>query len=344
VSISLNEFLVLRRSLPVADVRSPLEFETGHIPGVVNVPILNNEERVAVGTDYKTKGQAEAIKTGFRLVGPRLIDIIEQAQHIGNEMIVHCWRGGMRSRNFCQFVGMAGVKTHALEGGYKAYRTYAYEIFRRPLPLVLLGGCTGSGKSEILQGLKASGEQVIDLETLASHKGSVFGGLMMPPQPTTEQFENFLFEEMLKLDPSRLIWVEDESIAVGKVFLPQPFWQQLGRSPVVEIVLDKAARIERLVEEYGRADQESFLTAMDKITKKLGGQHYKAAREHWLAGDAHTTIDILLTYYDKAYRTGLERKQNRLLGSFSWDGRDASTVVQALTRMDLKSLPSLNLT
>src|SRR5687768_10687024 len=122
--LPVSEFLELRTSLPVVDVRSEGEFETGHIPSAINIPILNNAERVEVGTDYKQRGQLEAIRTGFRLVGPRLINIIDQAKAIAiaNELIVHCWRGGMRSANFCQFVGMAGVKTHQLKGGYKAYR------------------------------------------------------------------------------------------------------------------------------------------------------------------------------------------------------------------------------
>src|SRR5580765_5852696 len=175
--ISLREFFSLRNSHPVVDVRSPLEFQEGHIRGAVNIPLLNNEERIAVGTDYKIKGQAEAIKTGFRLVGPRLEEIINEAEKIssGKEVLVHCWRGGMRSNNFCQFLGMAGIKSQALTGGYKVYRQFALETFQKPLPVILLTGFTGSGKSEILRALKDRGEQILDLEKLANHKGSAFG-------------------------------------------------------------------------------------------------------------------------------------------------------------------------
>lgn len=310
----------------MVDVRSPGEFLAGHIPGVRNIPLLTDEERVAVGTDYKQRGQAEAIRTGFRLVGPRLHDIIVEAERVGPEMIVHCWRGGMRSRNFSQFVGMAGIRTHTLDGGYKSYRQRAFEYFGKPFELKIIGGCTGSGKSEILRALAARGEQILDLEALASHKGSVFGGLMMAPQPTTEQFENFLFEKMLTLDLTRTIWIEDESIAIGKVFLPQPFWKRMNVSPVMEVALDKSIRIQRLVEEYGDADNEAFLGAMEKIIKKLGGQHYQAARQKWLAGEKAASIEILLTYYDKAYRAGLERKKHRMTGSVTWDGTHADAV------------------
>jgi tRNA 2-selenouridine synthase len=214
--VDILEFLSLRNQLPVIDVRSESEYREGHMRNAFNISLLNNAERVAVGTDYKQKGQLEAIKTGFRLVGPRLAGIIEDTEKIGKELLVYCWRGGMRSSNFCQFVGMAGIKTQLLRGGYKAYRQLALEAFKKPLQLIVIGGCTGSGKSEILHALAAQGEQVIDLEKLANHKGSAFGGLMMPPQPTTEQFQNDLFEEVLKLDPDKRVWIEDESLAVGK--------------------------------------------------------------------------------------------------------------------------------
>lgn len=330
--ISLDEFLKLRHELPAVDVRSEGEFTEGHIPGVINIPLLNNQERIAVGTDYKQKGQLEAIKTGFRLVGPRLNDIVDEALRVADdrELLVHCWRGGMRSANFCSFVQMAGIKTHALQGGYKAYRKRAVESFTSPFNLVVLGGETGSGKSDILRALKAAGEQVIDLEELARHKGSVFGGLNQPPQPTTEQFQNELFETILKLDVSKRIWIEDESIAVGKIFLPDSLWRVMGRSPVVEIDVPKEIRIQRLVNEYGNTDPEQFLEAMKKITKKLGGQHFNAAAEKLSQGDWQSTIDILLTYYDKAYRNGLERKQQRIVNRVSWDGKDVSSIVNYL--------------
>lgn len=324
--MAIEEFLKLRASLPLVDVRSEKEFSEGHIPGAVNIPILNNEERVAVGTDYKHKGQAEAIKTGFRLVGPRFLEIINHTEQVaaGRELLVHCWRGGMRSANFCQIVGMAKIKTHPLTGGYKAYREHALETFAKPMDLRVIGGYTGTGKSEVLRALADRGEQVIDLETLARHKGSAFGGLMMPPQPTTEQFQNDFFEQLMHLDFSRRIWVEDESISIGKVNLPLDFWRQITSAGVYALSLDKATRIERLVGEYGAADRDAFLGAMTNIARKLGGQNFKEAREKLFAGDMAAVIEILLYYYDKAYSTGLRNKQHRIRASVSWDGHDAA--------------------
>jgi len=312
--LNYDDFLRLRRELPVADVRSEGEYQQGHIPGAVNIPILNNAERVAVGTTYKQVGQLAAIKEAFRLVGPRIIDIVTAAETLaaGRELMVHCWRGGMRSANFCQFAGMMRIKTHQLAGGYKTYRRAAVASFGSNLQLVVLGGNTGSGKSEVLRQLRSQGEQVIDLETLASHKGSVFGGLQMPPQPTTEQFQNALYESIRSLDPARRIWVEDESLLIGRIYLPEAFWKTMNQSPVVEIVMDRASRVQRLVAEYGQADCGEFIAAMEKIAKRLGGQHLIAARNHVLAGSMAAAIEILLTYYDKAYANGLRDKKNRI--------------------------------
>lgn len=330
--ISLQEFLSLRNDLPVVDVRSPLEFQEGHIQGALNIPLLNNDERVAVGTDYKQKGQAEAIKTGFRLVGPRLEEIVNEASKIssGKELLVHCWRGGMRSNNFCQFVAMAGVKSKALTGGYKAYRQFGLEAFKKPMNLILLTGCTGSGKSEVLRALKEKGAQILDLEKLASHKGSAFGHLMMGMQPTTEQFQNDLFEEILRLDLSKPIWVEDESIAIGKIFLPNDFWQRMLKSPIVKMEVSKEVRVRRLVAEYGDANRTEFLEIMGKITKKLGGQHFNAAKEKLLEGDMASTIEILLTYYDKAYLNSIEKRKSRIKVTSTWNGSNAAEFASEL--------------
>jgi tRNA 2-selenouridine synthase len=320
--VALDDFLKLRHQLPVTDVRSPGEYLSGHIRGAANVPILDDGERAAVGTDYKQNGKKEAIKTGFRLVGPRLEQIIGEAEKISNgkELLVHCWRGGMRSNNFCQFIGMAGIQSHQLEGGYKSYRQRAVESFGFPFQFMVIGGKTGSGKSEVLRAMRQQGEQVLDLENLANHKGSAFGGLMMGPQPTTEQFQNDLFEEILKIDIAKRVWVEDESLAIGRIFLPELFWKAMRKGAVISMDVPKEIRTQRLVNEYGHADKDQFLEAMMKITKRLGGQHFLAAKEKLEAEDMHATIDILLTYYDKAYSMALEKREFKISPDVAWDG------------------------
>jgi tRNA 2-selenouridine synthase len=332
MSISISEFLQLRERHPVIDVRSPGEFKGGHIPGAFNIPLLNDEERVVVGTTYHQEGQQKAIKEGFRLVGPRLKDIIFETEKVaqGNEVLVHCWRGGMRSDNFCQFVGMAKIKSRSLDGGYKAYRNAAMFSFRKPYPITLLTGCTGSGKSEILHALAAQGEQILDLEKLARHRGSAFGGLLMPPQPTTEQFQNELFEELFRMDFAKRIWVEDESLAIGKIFLPDDFWRCMSRSPLVQVQVSKTVRIQRLVDEYGSADRGEFLEIMGRIKKKLGGQQYLAAQEKLSQGDMAATIELLLTYYDKAYLESIARRHERIQLTLPWDGVNVSDFAREL--------------
>lgn len=330
--LNLTEFLQLRQRLPVIDVRSESEFEQGHVPHAINLPILNNEERKIVGTLYKQQGPKQAIKEGVRLVGPRLIEILERAEEItqGKEALVHCWRGGMRSNNFCWLVERLGIKSQALEGGYKAYRTKVLESFTQPFQLIVLSGSTGSGKTEILQELKKQGEQIICLETLANHKGSAFGGLGLGEQPSTEQFQNNLFEEILRLDLTKRIWIEDESIAVGKIFVPEPLWKNLRSSPIIKIDVPREVRVQRLVEDYGKVDKDLLLDAMKNITKKLGGQHFNAAKEKLLAGDLATTADILLTYYDKAYDKAIDARGKQISKTLSFTWEDPTNFVKLL--------------
>jgi tRNA 2-selenouridine synthase len=332
MQISLPDFLTLRRELPVIDVRSEGEFETGHIPGVANIPLLNNAERVVVGTTYKQQGQRAAIREGFRLVGPRLDQLISETEKTaaGREVLVHCWRGGMRSTNFSQFIGMAGIRSRVLAGGYKTYRKAALDMFGTSFRLISLTGCTGSGKSDVLREIARQGEQVLDLEAMARHKGSAFGHLMQPAQPTTEQFQNELYEHLLTFDVQRRIWVEDESIAIGKIFLPTDFWNQLHNSPLVRMDVDKEVRIERLVAEYGNANREEFLSIMSRISKKLGGQHFIAAREKLQEGEMNSVMDILLTYYDKAYLRSMDKRSNQLKMAITWDGKNISGLAKQL--------------
>lgn len=334
MTITLEEFFELRATIPIADVRSEGEFSSGHIPGSISIPVLNNEERKAVGTDYKKKGKEIAIETGHSLVASRLPAMLEQAKlsAVNNELLVYCWRGGLRSEKFCDFAANAGIKTYRLKGGYKAYRQQALQTFAKPFPLIVVGGKTGSGKTEILEQLKAHGEQVIDLEFLANHKGSAFGGLMRGKQPSTEQFQNHLYETLMLTDSNRRLWIEDESMSIGRVFIPESFWQQKASAPVIQIEMKTSDRIERLVREYSPADRSEFLQSMEKITERLGGQNFNAAKELLMKGDWHGTIKILLNYYDKTYLYALDKKKTQILGTVTW-GPDQLNQLSVVSRM-----------
>ncbi len=299
-------FLQKAEALPVVDVRSPGEFAQGHIPGAVNIPLFSNEERAQVGTTYKQVSQEEALLLGLEFVGPKMADFVRESKVLApeNEILVHCWRGGMRSGSFGWLLETAGMKVSTLVGGYKAFRNEVLAGFMIPQNIIILGGKTGSGKTEILHQLRKLGEQVIDLEGLAHHKGSSYGAIGQLPQPSSEHFENRIYNQWRRLDPSRRVWVEDESRTVGRCLIPQNVWTQMQNAPVVMVDMDKATRIERLVREYACYDIDLLHEATNRIQKRLGGQHHKAAIEALGQNDFATVADITLTYYDKAYQHG----------------------------------------
>ncbi len=220
--IGALDFFNLSKDIPVIDVRSPKEFETGHIPGAHNIPIFSNEERAIVGTKYKQEGREPAILVGLEIVGSKLKSFANTARKLSknNQLLVHCWRGGMRSSSMAWLFEMVGIKTFILEGGYKAFRNYGKSQLAASKKLIILGGLTGSGKTETLLKIKEKGEQVVDLEGLAHHKGSAFGSLGQKPQLPNEQFENNLIYEWLTLDITKSIWLEDESHSIGSNWIP----------------------------------------------------------------------------------------------------------------------------
>jgi tRNA 2-selenouridine synthase len=226
---SIADFLELSGQLPIIDVRSPGEFAQGHIPFANNVPLLNDDERAAVGTLYKKKGSEAAIALGLEYVTPRKESMVEAVRAISaeyyesqrtetqrtdanqdpsNEILVHCWRGGMRSEGFAQLLNENGFRAQRLEGGYKAFRQAGRESFEVRQRIAILTGLSGAGKTQVLIALQDAGEQIIDLEGLANHRGSAFGGISQPDQPTQEQFENNLFQNWRALDPKRVVWFE----------------------------------------------------------------------------------------------------------------------------------------
>ena len=310
-----TEFLDLqKKGNPVIDVRSPAEFAAGHIPGAVNIPLFSNEERAEIGTLYKQQGQEVAVLRGLEIVGPKMAGFVRQAKALPYQdtLLVHCWRGGMRSGSFGWLLSTAGLPTAILTGGYKNFRNHLLDFFAQPFQLYVVTGYTGSGKTEILQELKRKGEQVIDLENLAQHKGSVFGGMGQSSQPTSEQFQNELFRQMQEMDRARPFWLEDESISLGNVFIPHPLWHQLRQAPLLRIELTKEIRVQRLVSEYGRFDRLGLEEAILKISKRLGGQHAKRALEALHENKLEEVAVILLTYYDKAYEQGIAKRKELL--------------------------------
>jgi tRNA 2-selenouridine synthase len=311
--INVLEFLELAETIPVVDVRSPSEFTLGHIPGAVNIPLFNDQERAAVGTKYKKEGRVPAILEGLGMVGPQISSKLEQALKIarGGSLLVHCWRGGMRSEAMAWLFSLGDIETHVLEGGYKSFRQHILADIEVKRKMIILGGLTGSSKTHILKYIKESGHQMIDLEGLANHKGSAFGALGQPQQPSTEQFSNLLFYELKQIDNSVPFWVEDESRNIGSVFMPDGFYFNMQESPVVIILMDVKLRLPRLIEEYSKYPADTLKDSVMKISKRLGGNNTKDAINAIDSGDFAKAIEITLFYYDKTYRFGLTRKHSQ---------------------------------
>ncbi len=309
--LAAEAFLELGKTLPIVDVRTPAEFETGHIPGAVNIPIFTNDERAKVGTKYKRASKESAVLLGLELVGPKLAKFVRMAKKIApeRELLIHCWRGGMRSGSMAWLFETAGFKPHLLEGGYKAYRAYLREQFQRKADLVVLGGMTGSGKTAVLHAMQKQNAQVLDLEGIAHHKGSVFGALGQQNQPTNENFDNLLGKAWLEFDFSRPIWLEDESKAIGSVWINDILYNRIRSTTVIDMDIPKQERVKRLVKEYACFDKEVLQQLVEKIQKRLGGQNVKDAFRALENDDYAAVADITLNYYDKAYRFGLEKRE-----------------------------------
>lgn len=299
----INGFLALVENLVPVDARSEAEFEQGHIPGSINIPLLTSEHRVQVGTLYKQMGKEAAVMKGFQLAGPRFYQIFKSLRKnsVNREAAVYCWRGGMRSNILGWMLGLADYKVHLLNGGYKAYRQYAHQLFAKPYKWTVLSGKTGVGKTRLLQQLAEAGEQVLDYEALANHKGSAFGHIGMPGQPTVEHFENLIAWQLRKFDVSRVIWVENESRFIGKVRIPDSLFTQTLTMPIIEVQVAEERRREFILEEYGKHPMESLLEATHNLERKLGGDRMQVACNALLAEDWQGWLDILLPYYDKTY-------------------------------------------
>lgn len=340
--VNILSFLELAETIPIVDVRSPSEFCQGHIPGAVNIPLFEDKERELVGTKYKKEGRLPAILEGLKHAGPSLESKLLQALKLAKEgnLLVHCWRGGMRSEALAWLFSMGDIDVTVLEGGYKAYRRYILDKLSEKRKMIVLGGMTGSSKSHILRYLGSAGHQVLDLEKLANHKGSAFGALGQPPQPTTEQFGNFLFKEWTQSDPGRPVWIEDESRNIGSVFLPDQFYLNMQDTPVIVLVIDINTRFPRLMEEYSKYPPESLKASILKITKRLGGDNTRDAIEAVEKGNIEKAIEIALNYYDKAYLFGLKKKESKNIIYVNTDSDDielnAFKVLEAATRIKWK--------
>jgi len=319
--ITIEDFLNMSsKNILIIDVRSPAEFEHAHIPNALNLPLFNNEERKVVGTAYKQKSREDAIKIGLNYFGVKMAAMIEFVEDIISKsknkpeqhqlnIVVHCWRGGMRSAGVAWLLDLYGFKVNIIIGGYKSYRNWVLKQFDVNYNFKVLGGYTGSGKTETLYSLQKLGATVIDFEKLAGHKGSAFGNLAEIPQPSQEMFENNLALELFS-KKENIIWIEDESQRIGNVNLPSKIHQQKQKASVYFIEIPFEERLEFIVKDYGKFSSEKLINAIIRIKKRLGGLDTKNAINFIIEKDIKNCFSILLKYYDKYYYNGLFLKEN----------------------------------
>ncbi len=348
--LTIEAFLPLTQQFPVFDVRSPGEFAHAHIPGAFSLPLFTDEERKVVGTSYKQESKEKAVKIGLKYFGTKMVQMVEEVEAIvenfhlntaiGEEssktVLVHCWRGGMRSAGVAWLLDLYGFKVYTLAGGYKAYRNWVLKQFEETYPIAILGGYTGSGKTEVLKAMAEKGAAVIDLEGLAHHKGSAFGALGQPPQPSQEQFENLLVKELWNLSRANteMIWMEDESQRIGDVNIPTIFFKQMREKKVYFLDIPFDERLDFIIANYGRFDKEKLVNAVIRIKKRLGGLETKIAVNALIEDDIRLCFAVLLKYYDRFYNKGLLRRENPdlLVCTIPCDTVDAEANAAAVKR------------
>jgi tRNA 2-selenouridine synthase len=322
--ISIEQFLLLGKSIPILDVRSPGEYKYAHIPQAYSFPIFDDEQRKEIGTTYKQVSREDAIKIGLKYFGPKLLSFVEQAELLSKKhssdkkLLVHCWRGGMRSGAMAWLLSFYGFDVYLLEGGYKVYRHWVLQQLDLPFTFNVLGGFTGSGKTEVLHQIQKH-LPVIDLEKIANHKGSTFGNLGLGEQPSQEYFENILVDELAPFytlneagafEQPQPIWIENESRRIGLLNLTEQFYLHMQQAQLYTINIPFEQRLAFIVKHYGNFDKEKLVNAIVRIQKRLGGLDTKNAINFLLENNTSECFGVLLNYYDKQYVQSME-KANR---------------------------------
>ena len=335
----------------IIDVRSECEFEEGHIPSTINIPILNNVERAAVGTTFKKQGQSKAIDLGHELVGPYREARTRKWQNalISSNAVqkaVMCWRGGLRSRTAQTWLGESGTKVQTITGGYKALRAELLAAIQNLPPLIVLSGLTGSGKTKLLTELLFS---KIDLESLANHRGSLFGGSLVSSQPRQASFENALGLELLKHGGAGELVVEDESSRIGQINVPPILKNTMAVSPVIFLDSPLEERVKHIFGEYVMEPLENnispahLLTALEsnllRLQRRLGGLITSEILGELRKGFSHENQNLenhfewikrLLTeHYDKAYQFAFDRQTRPIL--FRGDHKSCLQFLNSMT-------------
>ena len=313
--ISVEEAVAINSPVFI-DVRSPAEYETGHIPGAVNIPLFSNDERVQVGTIYRQIGVEEAKQQGLVLASAKLPAIVGQVQQLresGRKVVVYCWRGGMRSKAVVTVLGLMGIISSQLSGGYKAYRQFVLNrlnTFTVKPVIIVLCGSTGTGKTLILNQLANRNIPVIDLEQLANHRGSVFGQIGLGRPATAQIFDTDLLLALDQLNTQPYIVVECESKRIGNVYLPDCLFDAMKRGKRILVAADIEVRVDRLIKEYthlykDKDNDEAIVAAIESLRRRLGNKKTECLLADFKAGKVRDVVKVLLVeYYDPMYGYG----------------------------------------
>jgi len=299
----------------IIDVRSEAEYALDHIPGAINCPVLNDEERVRVGTLYKQTGAFEAKKVGAPIIAhniARHIDELFADKPREWRPLVYCWRGGNRSGAMAHILARIGWPVVQLEGGYKTYRAHVSTALEQApeLDFRVVCGTTGSGKSRLLETLDGIGAQVLDLEKLAAHRGSVLGHLPNEPQPSQKMFESLVWDKLRRFDPSRPVFVESESKKVGNLRVPGLVMERMRASPCIAVNLSRPNRVRLLMEDYEHfcADPSALNTQLDHLVQLHGRAKINAWHAMAEGGEMAQLVDqLLVEHYDPAYLRSIDR-------------------------------------
>ncbi len=305
----------------IIDVRSPGEFALDHIPGAINLPVLDDAQRAHVGTLNAQVSSFDAKRVGATLVARNIADIIEQ--QCSNRPpdwrpVVYCWRGGNRSASLATVLARIGWHTRIINGGYKSYRRWVVESMNRLVPAFdwrVVAGRTGSGKSRILQELAKRGAQMIDLESLANHRGSILGLLPTERQPTQKRFETCLIDQLRRLDVARPVYVESESRKIGRIQVPEPLINRIRESPCLAIERPIGERARFLTEEYGHflADPGSLIALLEKLRVLHGTARLAEWQRSIEAGEWRALVESLLAvHYDPSYDKSMANNFSQL--------------------------------
>jgi tRNA 2-selenouridine synthase len=311
--LNSSEFLSKSAGELIVDVRAPIEYFKGHIVGAINIPLFDNMEREEIGTMFKQQGKEKAVTRGLEIVSPKLVAFVNEVKRQAKDgkVFVYCFRGGMRSNSFAWLMNTSGLKASLLQGGYKAYRNHVLTDFAQPKKMILLGGKTGSGKTDILRELQKQDYPVIDIEGIAHHKGSAFGGINEKAQNPQQVFENELFQSFSEMKGERSYLLEDESQSIGYNKIPQPLWKQMKQAKIIRLNIPFDLRVQKLVEDYTTTDTEALKSCVNKIAQQLGPLNTKLCLLHLDKGQLEDVARISLSYYDRSYEYKYNDKKSR---------------------------------